>query len=634
LLSVVPIALASGCNSSAGGGGAARSSATSSSSTRSGPASGTTTVGSTGATSSTSTGIAPAAGGVMMQAFYEGCPSSSGAWWWDNLESQASEWGSKGFTAAWLPCVLKAASGGVSLGYDPFDDYDIGSKNQRGTIPTHFGPRQNLEKLCAVLHANGIQVYEDMVDSHRDGDPGNYSFTYVGAYGTAGAGRFPKSAGDFYPQAPMDGSIPDQVDTPDGRWIMPTTDLASLTVNGATWSYSDYGMKQSGDWLTKALGCDGYRIDDVKASSPSWLASFLSYGSMSGKFAVGEYYDGDVSDVNGWITDPNGINGAASAFDFPLKFNYLNPMCNDPGSFDMSSLDGAGLIGVNPTKAVTFVEDHDTDQSAPITQNKIMAYALILTAEGYPCVFYKDWSTDPGCYGSGLQAAINDLIWIHGKIANGTTQQRWENNQIYVFERMGGSHLLVGLNADGSSSHTITCATGFGPSVSLHDYTSHAPDVTTDGSGNATITIPINSNGTGYVAYSVQGIAGGFSPPQSGIVQEYAGATDLDILPADDTQQVTAATIYVQAGKPLSGALYYDTAGWTSATSITLELSDPSGTLAGQATYTSATAQGSTLSVTPTVSGDYSFKLEAHGTPSSNPKPAYWLDTTYTAPTK
>jgi alpha-amylase len=387
----------------------------------------------------------------------------------------------------------------------------------------------------------------------------------------------------------MDTTIPDQVDTPDGRWIMPTTDLHSTTVQGATWSYSDYGMKQSGDWLTKALGCDGYRIDGVKSTPPAWLCSFLNYGAMSGKFAVGEYYDGDVNSVNGWITDPNGMNGRASAFDFPLKFNYLNPMCNSPDTFDMSSLVGAGLIGIHPTGAVTFVENHDTDGSAPIVQNKIMAYALILTSEGYPCVFYKDWSTDPGCYGSGLQADIANLIWIHAKIASGTTQQRWENNQVYVFERMGGDHLLVGLNADTQSAHTITCATGFGPRVTLHDYTSHAPDVTTDASGSAIFTIPINAGGSGYVAYSVSGKTGGFAPRVSAITQEYAGASDLDIPPADATHAVTVATIYVRAGTPIQGSLYYDTTGWSSATSLRVNLSDPSGASIASMSYSSAT---------------------------------------------
>jgi alpha-amylase len=139
-------------------------------------------------------------GGVLLEGFYMNCPSSSGAWWWDHLQAQATTWARAGFTAVWIPCALKGASGGVSTGYDPFDDYDLGSKDQRGTIPTHYGTRQGLERLCAVLHANGLQVYEDIVDTHRDGDPGNFSYRYVDALGNPGGGRFPKSAGYFFSQ--------------------------------------------------------------------------------------------------------------------------------------------------------------------------------------------------------------------------------------------------------------------------------------------------------------------------------------------------------------------------------------------------------------------------------------------------
>jgi alpha-amylase len=298
----------------------------------------------------------------------------------------------------------------------------------------------------------------------------------------------------------------------------------------------------------------------------------------------------------------------------------------------MASLDHAGLTGVNPGGSVTFVENHDTDGSNPITQNKLMGYAYILTSEGYPCVYYRDWSTDSGSYGSGLQTGINNLIWIHEKIASGTTQQRWKNTQIFAYERMGGKHLLVGLNADTASAHTITCATGFGANVSLHDYTGHSPDVTTDGSGNATITIPVNNSGKGYVCYSVQGISGGFSASQNSTKQEYAGAQDLDIKPADNTGYVTAAQIEVAAGKSISGALYYDTTGWTSSTNISLQLLGPSGSLITSGTYYSGTAQGTAISTTASATGMYTFQIRSNSTPSNNAKPAYWLDATYTAP--
>jgi alpha-amylase len=584
----------------------------------------------------------PAKAGVMMEGFYWDVPSpangvqNSSTWWWDNLATKANQLGQAGFTAVWLPPVTKGWGGGynagVDSGYGIFDDYDLGDKNQLGSVPTRYGSRVQLERCAALLHANGIQVYADIVDSHRDGDDGFYNFHYLDAYGNANGGRFGKSASDFSPNVPVGSNTPDPYTTPDGRWIQPTTG-GQTTINGQTWVWVDYGMKQACVWMTNALDLNGYRFDDVRASSWSWLYSFMNYSVMNGKVCVSENWDDNLGDLEYWVNTD--MSARSSAFDFPLRDNYLAPMCNNPGSFNMASLDHAGLAGAYPFQAVTFVENHDTDNgggSGPVANNKLLGYAYILTSEGYPCVFYRDWSTDPGCYGSGLQAGINNLVWIHEKIASGTTTQRWKNNQIFAYERLGGGHLLVGLNADTGSAHTITCATGFGANVTLHDYTGHSGDVTTDGSGNATITIPVNNAGKGYVAYSVYGFGGGFSPAQSSTTQEYDGAQDLDIKPADNTQFVQAAQVYVQSGKSISGALTFDTTSWTASTAITLQLLNPSGTVIGTKTYTSGTAQGSALAATASANGYYTYNIKSTNTPSGNLKPSYSLRVTYTAP--
>src|SRR6202011_4134363 len=92
-------------------------------------------------------------------------------WWWDHLASQANELRQVGFTAVWLPPSLKAAAGATSSadGYGPFDDYDIGSKEQKGSVPTRYGTREQLQRCVAVLRANGLDVYLDMVEHQRSG---------------------------------------------------------------------------------------------------------------------------------------------------------------------------------------------------------------------------------------------------------------------------------------------------------------------------------------------------------------------------------------------------------------------------------------------------------------------------------
>jgi alpha-amylase len=156
--------------------------------------------------------------------------------------------------------------------------------------------------------------------------------------------------------------------------------------------------------------------------------------------------------------------------------------------------------------------------------DKPLAYAYILTSEGFPCVFYKDYSKDPGCLGDRLNHTIVNLMWIHQNIADGPRLQRWKDGGVFAYERLGCSHLLVGLNKDKHASRTIHVDTGFPPNTLLHDYTGHGTDIRTSADRSVTLNIPRNTDGLGYVCYSLPGIAGGFANAPSGVTQVFEGA--------------------------------------------------------------------------------------------------------------
>ena len=586
-------------------------------------------------------GFAPrAAAGVMMQGFYYNVPSPGAGnagtpWWWDHIAAQANALKQSGFSAIWLPPCRKGAAGGYSVGYDPYDDYDLGSKNQRGTLPTRYGTREQLERCVAMLRANGLDVYMDVVDNHRDGDSGNYTYQYVDAYGNYPGGRFEKHTADFHPGVAQDPNVflgTGEDFNAFGRDLAP---INGARPTGASQSWVYTNLMQSGDWMTKALDIQGYRLDDVKGQSTDFVYNWLNYGAMAGRFAVGEFFDGNNDLVEAWLNNPGppsntyGMAGRASAFDFSLRFT-LQSMCNNPPGFDMSTLDHAGLIGRDPAHAVSFVENQDTDRTSPITQNKAMAYAYILTSEGYPCVFYRDYSTDAGSY--GLKSVIDNLVWIHEKLAGGTTQQRWKDHDVFCYERQAYPNLLTGLNNNGSTARTITVQTGFGNNVPLHDYTGHAGDVYTSGSGSVTLTIPANVSGAGYVCYSRAGITGGFSTAGYSVTQEYAGAQDLDIKPADSAALNQVCRVYALAGQPITGTLNYDVTNWNATTAIYVELDSPASSIMATRTFFRATPQGSALTATPAVSGWHTFKIRAYYPTAKNLKPAFWLRATYTAP--
>lgn len=573
--------------------------------------------------------------GVLLQGFFKlaqnvAAPSPADGdgsipWWWDHLAAQANAFRSAGFTAVWLPPALKTAGGSQRSadGYGPFDDYDIGSRNQKGSLATRFGTREELQRCVAVMRANGLDVYLDMIEHHRSGDPGNFIFRYPGADGTPDIGRFPKNPGNFLPQVPRDpnlGGSPKD-DAPFGRELAP--------INGRPPHYVSDNLIAACDWLTRALDTQGYRLDDVKGLSTDFLFPFLNARSMAGKFAVGEFFDGNRVLVNGWIFNPRGMRGRPSAFDFPLKF-VLTSMCNNPGMFNMSDLDHTGLIGISPLNAVTFVENHDTDLNVgqKIVVNKLLGYAYILTSEGYPCVFYRDYSTDKNCY--GLKPFIDNLIWIHEKLAAGPTLQRFKTMDVFAYERLGGAGLLVGLNNDPNNPQSITVSTNFGSRVTLHDYTGNAGNVMTDGNGMANITIPRNNNGHGYVCFSRDGLGGGFAIQSQPVTQDFEGAADLDILPAIGGKAVTVGRVWCAANAPIHLTLTPDMTAWSDATAIVVDVLSPGGAVRASQRFTLGTL-GAKLQTTAQEEGFHTLRLTASSTPPTSPNPSYKLSVTYTA---
>jgi alpha-amylase len=109
-----------------------------------------------------------------------------------------------------------------------------------------------------------------------------------------------------------------------------------------------------------------------------------------------------------------------------------------------------------PEQAVTFVENHDVVRDSPIIHDKLLAYAFILTHEGYPCVFWQDyfnWNLAQPDTQSGIAA----LVKIHEQNAVGPTQVLFADDALYIMQRSGTgdkSGLVLVLNNRGTWNGT------------------------------------------------------------------------------------------------------------------------------------------------------------------------------------
>jgi hypothetical protein len=71
-----------------------------------------------------------------------------------------------------------------------------------------------------------------------------------------------------------------------------------------------------------------------------------------------------------------------------------------------------------------------------IVNDKMQAYAFILTHEGYPCVFWQDyfnWRLGEAWYKSGVAA----LVRVHEDHAGGETSVLYVDDNLYIMQRSG-----------------------------------------------------------------------------------------------------------------------------------------------------------------------------------------------------
>ncbi|GLC54474.1 Alpha-amylase A type-1/2 [Pleodorina starrii] len=197
------------------------------------------------------------------------------------------------------------------------------------------------------------------------------------------------------------------------------------------------GLKDWLNWLKNDIGFEGFRFDMVKGYAPHFTKLYLEATGMANNssLCVGEHYTANlvnneaVYDQNpsrqaivNWI---DGTGGVCMAFDFPTKF-ILNATVKgfQPTLWRLIDPQGKppGLMGWWPGKAVTFVENHDTE---PVRNNGQdfpssglqLGYAYILTHPGTPCVFWRHMFDGD----EGLKSAIRALM--RTRTRNGITSE-------------------------------------------------------------------------------------------------------------------------------------------------------------------------------------------------------------------
>jgi len=415
--------------------------------------------------------------GVMMQYF---------EWYlnhephlWVRLQQDASHLKNIGITAVWLPPAFKGIGSIYDVGYGVYDLYDLGEFNQKGTICTKYGTKDEYLKAIDALHQQGIDVYADIVLNHKMGADKN---EYVKAHEVnqknknevigqeqmievstlfTFPGRHQKYSDFVWDWTCFSGIDYDILSKRHATFLFKDKHWNQFVdEENGNFDYlmgADIDFSQSkvvaelekwGKWYFDITHVDGLRLDAVKHIDAhfyrDWLAQMRKYQEKD-FFVVGEYWHGDVKRLLEYL---HMVDEKMSLFDVPLHYHFYE-VSYAQGHYDMSKILEGTLVEKAPHLAVTFVDNHDTQPSQGLQSwvadwFKPLAYALILLRQdGYPCLFYGDYYGIQGKRNSTLKQKIEQLLWLRQQCATGEQRDYFDDPDIIGWIRRG--KLLHGL---------------------------------------------------------------------------------------------------------------------------------------------------------------------------------------------
>jgi alpha-amylase len=103
--------------------------------------------------------------GTMMQWFHWYIPADGTHW--QKLKAEAQSLAQAGITALWLPPAYKGIGGGYDVGYGVYDLFDLGEFDQKGSIRTKYGTKDEYVAAVKTCRDLGINIYADVVFNHK-----------------------------------------------------------------------------------------------------------------------------------------------------------------------------------------------------------------------------------------------------------------------------------------------------------------------------------------------------------------------------------------------------------------------------------------------------------------------------------
>ncbi len=417
---------------------------------------------------------------------------------WNRLAEDAPNLAAKGIRKVWMPPAFKG-TGSNDVGYGVYDLFDLGEFDQKGTVRTKYGLKEEYLRAIEALSQNGIEAIADVVLNHKaaadykerftvvEVDPNDRNveisepfeieawmhFAFPGRnktyndfewhwYHFTGTDYDAKNnkSGIFLIQGDNKGWADDElVDNENGNYdYLMYADIdfkhPEVIQNLYDWAH----------WFIESTGVHGFRLDAVKHIDSFFMKNFIrditeKYGEDF--YVFGEFWNSDEKANNDYLEN---IDYRFDLVDVKLHHNLFDAS-KSGADYDLRTIFDQTLAKNHPESAVTFVDNHDTQRGQALESTveewfKPAAYALILLREaGLPCVFYGDYYGISGEFAQeSFQDVLDKLLDIRLNLAYGEQIDYLDDANCIGWTRQGkenGQPIAVLISNDQAASKSM-----------------------------------------------------------------------------------------------------------------------------------------------------------------------------------
>ena len=440
---------------------------------------------------------------------------------WNHLAEDAQHLSDLGISHVWMPPAFKGTNKD-DVGYGVYDLFDLGEFDQKGTIRTKYGLKEEYLNAINQLKNVGIVPMADVVLNHKaaadkletfyvvEVDPEDRTKVISKPFEIEGWTHFTfdgrqKAYNDFeWHWYHFNGTDFDAKRNKSGIYL--------IQGDNKGWAENDLVDNENGnfdylmyanldykhpevieniyswvDWFVQTTGVLGFRMDAVKHIDSFFMRNFIrDVKEKQGQdfYVFGEFWNAKEEDNNTYLEK---TENRFDLVDVRLH-NNLYDASLEGADYDLTTIFDQTLVKNHPEHAVTFVENHDTQRGQALESTveewfKPAAYALILLREdGLPCLFYGDYYGIEGEFAQeSFQEVLDTLLYARKELAYGEQIDYFDDPNCIGWTRSGnegGTPLAVTISNDVANSKTMEIGSDWAGQT-FHDILGNCSDTVT-----------------------------------------------------------------------------------------------------------------------------------------------------------